>query len=53
MKKFNAPEINIRDLAAVEAVMSSNLVEPNTKIVYSIKDTNRGEADRQKYWAGK
>ncbi len=53
MKKFNAPEVKAVQLAAVEAVMSSNLVQTNTKIVYSIKDTDRSDADKQKYWAGK
>ncbi len=59
MKKFNTPEINSVELNAVEALMTSRLVEPGVndagekKINYSIADADRNAANMQKYWSGK
>lgn len=59
MKKFNIPEINSVELAAVEAVMDSMLVKPGVNgaggkaINYSITDSDRAEADKQSYWSDK
>lgn len=59
MKKFNTPVINSVELNSVEAIMTSMLVESGVNNVggktinYSIKDSDRTEANKQKYWSGK
>ena len=59
MKKFNTPEINSVELNAVEALMTSRLVEPDVNndgqktIKYSITDADRDASNMQKYWSGK
>ena len=56
MKKlFVNPEINTIEISQMDAIMvSANaLVTTKTSISYSVSDTERAEADKLGYWAGK
>ena len=54
-KTFSIPEITELRLSPLEAVMSSMLREKgaNGNISVKITDSDRDEAGRQSYWAGK